>query len=89
VDDVPHKGLLWRILAVRSESGYDSHESSNNNDGLELIRVVDHIPDEKTYFANHTCHDSNVKVIDRRLETASNWGICLWHLGRGARLLTL
>jgi len=69
---MPHKGLLWRILAVRPEGRYDSHESSDDDDGLELISVVDDVLDKKPYLANDTCQYSNVEVIDWCSETASD-----------------
>lgn len=86
VYDVPHKGLLWGFLAVRSEGRYNSHEGGDDDNGLELISAVDHILHKEMYFANDARHYSNVEVIDRSLETTSDWRVGLWHPGRGTRL---
>lgn len=77
VYDMPHKGLVWRILAVRPEGRYDSHESSNDDNSLGTVIVIDHVLGKKTYFANDACQYSNVEVIDRWSETASDWGVRL------------
>lgn len=84
--DVPHKGLVWGFLAVRSEGCHHSHESGDDDNGLELISVVDHIHDKETYFANDARHYSNVEVIDRGLEATGDWRVGFWHLERGTRL---
>ena len=55
VYDMPHKGLMWRILAVRPEGRYDSHESSNDDDGLKMVIRVEHILDKHAYLANDAC----------------------------------
>jgi len=86
VYDVPHKGLLWGFLAVRSEGRYNSNESGEDDNGLALISVVDHILDREVYFTNNARHYSDVEVIDRGLETTGDWRVGLWHLGRGTRL---
>ena len=81
---MPHEGLLWRILAVRPERRYDSHESSNDDDGLGMVSLVEHILDKPTYLANDTCQYSNVEGIDRCSEAARDWRVRLRQLGRGA-----
>jgi hypothetical protein len=69
---------------MRPEGCYDSHESSDDDDGLELISVVDHFQGKKAYFANNTRQYSNVEIIDGWSETAGDWRIRLQQLGRGA-----
>lgn len=40
---------------MRPEGRYDSHESSNDHDGLEMVIRVEHILDKQTYLANDAC----------------------------------